>query len=76
MPLSGHFMDIEDRVLVYETEKYQLTNEVCIKSKTKSIVSFGKTEPTCFYATIWTLYGHWGPDPNAPDREIPTLSNL
>ena len=23
MPLSGHFMDIEDRVLVYQTERYQ-----------------------------------------------------
>ena len=24
MPLSGHFMDIEGRVLVYPTERYQL----------------------------------------------------
>ena len=24
MPLSGHFMDIEGRVLVYQTERYQL----------------------------------------------------
>ena len=32
MPLSGHFMDIEGRVLVYQTEKYQLTNEVFIRS--------------------------------------------
>ena len=23
MPLSGHFMDIEGRVLVYQTERYQ-----------------------------------------------------
>ena len=30
MPLSGHFMNIEGRVLVYQTERYQLTNEVCI----------------------------------------------
>ena len=32
MPLSGHFMDIEVWVLVYQTEIYQLTNEVCIRS--------------------------------------------
>ena len=25
MPLSGHFMDIEARVLVYQTERYQLS---------------------------------------------------
>ena len=25
MPLSGHFMDIEGRVLVYQMEKYQLS---------------------------------------------------
>ena len=25
MPLSGHLMDIADRVLVYQTERYQLT---------------------------------------------------
>ena len=25
MPLSGHFMDIEGRVLVYKTERYQLS---------------------------------------------------
>ena len=25
MPLSGHFMDIEGRVLVYQTERYQLS---------------------------------------------------
>ena len=25
MPLSGHFMDIEGRVLVYQMERYQLT---------------------------------------------------
>ena len=25
MPLSGHFMDIEDRVLVYQTERDQLS---------------------------------------------------
>ena len=24
MPLYGHFMDIEGRVLVYQTERYQL----------------------------------------------------
>ena len=24
MPLSGHFVDIEGRVLVYQTERYQL----------------------------------------------------
>ena len=24
-PLSGHFMDIEGRVLVYQTERYQLS---------------------------------------------------
>ena len=34
MPLSGHFMDIEGRVLVYQTERYQL-------------IPFGNTEPTC-----------------------------
>ena len=76
MPLSGHFIDIDGRVLVYQTEKYQLTNEVCIRSLTKSVVPFGNREPTCFYATTWTLYGHWGFDPRAPDREIPTQSNL
>ena len=32
IPLSGNFMDIEGRVLVYQTEKYQLTSEVCIRS--------------------------------------------
>ena len=32
MPLSGHFMDMEGWVLVYQMEKYQLTNEVCIRS--------------------------------------------
>ena len=25
MPLSGHFMDIEGQVLVYQTERYQLS---------------------------------------------------
>ena len=25
MPLSGHFIDIESRVLVYQTERYQLS---------------------------------------------------
>ena len=25
MPLSGHFMEIEGRVLVYQTERYQLS---------------------------------------------------
>ena len=25
MPLSGHFMDIEGRVLVHQTERYQLS---------------------------------------------------
>ena len=25
MPPSGHFMDIEGRVLVYQTERYQLS---------------------------------------------------
>ena len=25
MPLSGHFMDTEGRVLVYKTERYQLS---------------------------------------------------
>ena len=25
MPLSGHFMDIEGRVLVYQMERYQLS---------------------------------------------------
>ena len=25
MPLSGHFMDIEGRILVYQTERYQLS---------------------------------------------------
>ena len=25
MPLSGHFMDIEGRVLVYQTDRYQLS---------------------------------------------------
>ena len=25
MPLSGHFMDIEGRVLVYQTERYKLS---------------------------------------------------
>ena len=25
MPLSGHFMDIEGRVLLYQTERYQLS---------------------------------------------------
>ena len=32
MPLSGHLMDTEVQVLVYQTEKYQLMNEVCIRS--------------------------------------------
>ena len=32
MPLSGHFMDIDGGVIVYQMEKYQLTNEVCIRS--------------------------------------------
>ena len=27
MPLSGHFLDIEGRVLVYQAEDYQLTHE-------------------------------------------------
>ena len=25
MPLSGHFMDTEGRILVYQTERYQLS---------------------------------------------------
>ena len=25
MPLSGHFMDIEGRAIVYQTERYQLS---------------------------------------------------
>ena len=29
MSLAGHFMDSEGQVLVYQTEKYQLTNEIC-----------------------------------------------
>ena len=32
MPLSGHFMDIEGRVLVHQTESYQLNqtyNALC-----------------------------------------------
>ena len=32
MPLSGHFMDIEGLVLVYQMEGYQLKTEVCIRS--------------------------------------------
>ena len=35
MPLSGCFTDIEGRALVYQTEKYQLRNGVCIRSQTK-----------------------------------------
>ena len=76
MPLSGHFMDIEGRVLVYQMEGYQLITEVCIRSKTKSVVPFGNTELICFYATIWTFYGHCESGPSAPDREIATQSNL
>ena len=35
------------------------------------IVPFGNTEPTCM-----PLSGHSGSGPSAPDREIPTRSNL
>ena len=79
MPLSWHFIDIEGRVQVYQTERYQLTNEVCIRSLTKAVISFGNAEPTCFYATIWTLLGiggEGGSGPSAPDRAIPTQPNL
>ena len=76
MPLSGHFLDTEGRVLVYRTENYQLMNEICIRNLTKSVVPSGNTEPTFFYATIWTLYGHWGSGPTAPDGDISTQSNL
>ena len=69
MPLSEHCMDTEGRVLVRQMEKYQPTNEVCIRSFTKSVVPFGNTEPTCFYATIWTLEEHWGSGPSAPGGE-------
>ena len=55
MPLSGHFMDIEGGVLVYQTVKYKLAHEVCIKRYTRSYFSFGNTKPTCFYATIWAF---------------------
>ena len=40
MPLFGHFIDIERRVLVCQTERYQLTNEVCIRCWTKTVVPF------------------------------------
>ena len=39
MPLSGHFMDIEVRVLVYQTERYQLSltyNECLMVTKGSS----------------------------------------
>ena len=29
--LSGQFMDIEGRLLVYQAEKYQVKNKVCIR---------------------------------------------
>ena len=41
-----------------------------------SVVPSGNIEQTCFYANIWTLYGHWGSGPSAPDGEIPNQSNL
>ena len=69
-------MDIEGRVLVYLTETYQLTNEVCIRSYTKLVAPFANTAPTSFYATTWTHNGNWGSGPRAPDGEIPTQFNL
>ena len=64
MPLSGHFMDIGGRVLVQHT---------CTDTK----VSFSLWQYRAdLYATIWTLYGHWGSGPSATDEEIPTQSNL
>ena len=31
---------------------------------------------TGFYAIIWTLYGHWGSGPSAPDGEIPNFNSV
>ena len=62
MLLSEHFIDTEGRVLVYQMEKSQLTKFMKFASEARlsQLFQFGNTEPTCFYATIWTLYGHWG----------------
>ena len=71
MPLFGHFMDIKGWVLVYQTEKYQLTNEVCIRSCSLRQYRADFSMP---------LSGHFmdtgGSGLGAPDREIPTQSYL
>ena len=47
MPLSGHFMDIEGRVLVYQTERYQLSLKVPLAIQSRLV---------CHYLdTLWTL---------------------
>ena len=53
MPLFGHFIVIERRVLVCQTERYQLTNEVCIRCQTKTVVPFWQ------YRADWFLSGHF-----------------
>ena len=63
MPLSGHFMDIEGWVLVYQTERYQLSPTMVATAQMKFasearpsqyIGPFGNTEPTCM-----PLSGHF-----------------
>ena len=65
MSLAGHFTDIEGQVLVYQTEKYQLMNKFAPEA-----VPFGITEPPCFCASVWTLYGLWGSGDSAPDESV------
>ena len=46
MPLSGHFMDIEGRVLVYQTERYQLSPTYNASWRQRAVPS------TDFYTTF------------------------
>ena len=46
MPLSGHFMDIEGRVLVYQTERYQLSPTYNVSWLQRAVPS------TDFYTTF------------------------
>ena len=76
MPLAGYVMDIEGQVLVYQTEKYQLTNE----RVSRKFASTGRLSQLfslaiqsrfflCHYLdTVWIL----GSGPSAQDEEIPT----
>ena len=76
MPLSGHFMGIEDRGLMSGRRNTNSQMKSASEARLSQLPPFGNTEPTCFYATIWTRYGHWGSGPCAPDGEIPPQSNV